>query len=217
MIWFTPPYNAALTTNIGKEFLKILDKNFPSTHHLHQILNRKTVKLSYSCTPGMGTILSAHNAKILAPEKKDPSARCNCQKKNNCPVPGECCRSNVVYQATVLHNDGSTAQYIGCTEPPFKQRYGNHKKSFTHATYKTETTLYRHVWDQHLNTSPKIKWKFLKVCNSYQAGNKSCDLCLSEKFYIIKNMNKKENINKRTDIGNKCPHKRKRTFAFTGD
>ena len=217
VIWFTPPYNAALITNIGKEFLKIIDKNFPNNHHLHRILNRKTIKVSYSCTPSMGTILSAHNASILVPEKNDPNANCNCQNKNICPVPGECCRSNVVYQAEVQHNDGSTAQYIGCTEPPFKQRYRNHKKSFTHETYKTETTLSRHVWDKNLNPSPKIKWKFLKVCNTYQPSKKSCDLCLSEKFYIIKNMNKKENINKRTDIGNKCPHKRKRTFAFAGD
>ena len=165
----------------------------------------------------MATILSAHNAKILSPEKDDPSARCNCQKKSNCPVPGECCRNNVVYQATVLHADGGTAEYIGCTEPPFKQRYANHKKSFTHAIYKAETTLSKHIWTKHLNPSPKINWKFLKVCNTYQPGKKSCDLCLSEKFYIIKNLNKKENINKRTDIGNKCPHRRKRTFAFAGD
>ena len=31
IIWFNPPYNTALKTNFGKEFLKIIDKNFPKT------------------------------------------------------------------------------------------------------------------------------------------------------------------------------------------
>ena len=120
---------------------------------------------------------------------------------------GECCEPNVVYHATLNHEDGRTAEYIGCTEPEFKLRFGNHKKSFRHAAYKSETTLSKYVWNSGSNPSPNIKWKFLKKCSVYQTGNKSCDLCLSEKFFIIKNLHKKTLINKRTDIGNKCLHK----------
>ena len=217
VIWFTPPYSAALKTNLGKEFLRLLDKNFPRNNHLHKIMNRKTIKMSYSCTPNMSTIISAHNKKILSTKEETNKARCNCQKKNNCPVPGECYRSKVVYHATVQHPDGKKAEYIGCTEPPFKQRFANHKKSFTHATYKSETTLSKYIWEHGLNPTPNVAWKFLKPCEVYETGKTSCDLCLSEKIFIIKNLNRRNSINKRTDIGNKCPHKRKKTFAFTGD
>ena len=29
MIWFNPPYSAAIRTNIGQEFLKLVTKSFP--------------------------------------------------------------------------------------------------------------------------------------------------------------------------------------------
>ena len=216
VIWFTPPYSAALKTAFGKEFLKLIDKNFPKNHHLHKILNRKTVKLSYSCTPNMHNIISTHNRKILSEQSVDDDARCSCQGPNkiSCPVPGECARSKVVYHATVKHTNGSTAEYIGSTEPSFKLRYGNHKKSFRHADYQSETTLSKYVWDQGLNPTPDIEWKFLKKCNVYDIGNSTCDLCLSEKTFIIKNLHQANLINKRTDMGNKCPHMRKKQFKF---
>ena len=164
VIWFTPPYSAALKTNLGKQFLNLIDKNFPVNNPLHKILNRKTVKLSYSCTPNMHTIIQNHNRKILSKEKNKTKAKCNCQIKASCPVPGECCHPKVVYQATVNHDDGRKAVYIGCTEPDFKFRYNNHKKSFRHETYQSETTLSKYVWDCGLNPSPNVAWKFLKKC-----------------------------------------------------
>ena len=215
IIWFTPPYNASLKTNIGKEFLKIIDKNFPKNNNLYKILNRKTLKISYSCTPNMNVIIKAHNTKILSEKKPEESAGCNCRTKSECPVPGECCQDKVVYHATVVEPSGSKAEYIGSTETSFKLRYANHKKSFTHEKYKSETTLSKHIWDKGINPSPVIKWKYLQKCNTYEIGRKSCDLCLSEKYHIIKNLYQPSLINKRTDIGNKCMHKRKMTLSFT--
>ena len=215
VIWFTPPYCASLTTKFGKEFLSLLDKNFPKNHPLHKIINRKTVKLSYSCTPNMYSIISAHNKKILSEKRVDADVRCSCQPANkpSCPVPGKCFSNKVIYHATVHHTNGGTAEYVGMTEPPFKYRYGNHKKSFLNKDYKSETTLSSYVWDQGLNPTPRITWKFLKKCRVYEPGMRSCDLCLSEKEHIIKNL-KKGLINKRTDVGNKCLHRRKRTLKF---
>ena len=158
--------------------------------------------------------MQAHNRKVLSEERADENARCNCQNKSSCPTPGECCRTKVVYHATVKHKNGSNAEYIGCTEPAFKLRYGNHKKSFRLEDYKSETTLSKHVWDQQLNPNPDIVWKFLQKCDVYDTGRKSCDLCLSEKFHIIKNLHQANLINKRTDMGNKCPHRRKRTLKY---
>ena len=33
-MWFTPPYNSAVATNIGKEFLRLVDTNFQTIESL---------------------------------------------------------------------------------------------------------------------------------------------------------------------------------------
>ena len=49
IIWFNPPYSQSVVTNVGKHFLNLIDKHFP-THHKHRkLFNRNTVKISYSC------------------------------------------------------------------------------------------------------------------------------------------------------------------------
>ena len=53
VIWFNPPYSVNIRTNVGKEFLDLLDKHFPKGNPLHKILNRNTVKVSYRCLPNM--------------------------------------------------------------------------------------------------------------------------------------------------------------------
>ena len=35
IIWFNPPFNNYVVSNIGKEFLKLINKHFPSQHKLH--------------------------------------------------------------------------------------------------------------------------------------------------------------------------------------
>ena len=133
----------------------------------------------------MKTIISNHNRQVLTEDKPTINAKCNCRNKEKCPVPEECCQPNVVYHATVKHhNDNRQAEYIGSTEPQFKLRFNNHTKSFKHNTYKNDTTLSKYVWDNNLNPTPNIKWKYMKKCSTYRVGNKVCDLCLSEKnFY----------------------------------
>ena len=49
IIWYNPPYSKNVATNVGRAFLKILDKEFPKGNVLHKIFNRNTVKISYSC------------------------------------------------------------------------------------------------------------------------------------------------------------------------
>ena len=43
ILWFNPPYNANVATNIGHTFLKIIDECFPKNNPLHKIFNRNTV------------------------------------------------------------------------------------------------------------------------------------------------------------------------------
>ena len=64
IIWFNPPYNKNVKTNIGKIFLKLVDKHFPNSNKLHKIFNRNTLKVSYRCTENMAQITKKHNKKI---------------------------------------------------------------------------------------------------------------------------------------------------------
>ena len=114
--WFNPPWNQSVATNVGAKFLKLISKHFPREHPLHCILNRNTVKISYSCTKNIDQIIKGHNQKILKgkdPEK--PEGGCNCRRSNkdNCPIKDNCNQENVIYHARVA--EGEEKKYIGST------------------------------------------------------------------------------------------------------
>ena len=47
VIWFNPPFRKNVKTNIGKQFLNLIDTHFPPSSTLHRLFNRNTVKISY--------------------------------------------------------------------------------------------------------------------------------------------------------------------------
>ena len=208
VIWFNPPFHKNLKTNIGKEFLHIIDRNFPPHHPLHKLFNRKTVKISYSCTTNIGSIMQAHNKKLISKCNQTNSRTCNCRNKDTCPVPGKCCTQCVVYKAEIT-TANETVSYIGSTGGEFKTRFNGHTQSFRSEAKKSSTTLSQYVWDKQLNPSPSIKWSFLKIAKPYTPGQRSCDVCLSEKLFIMKESKNRRNLNKRNEIVKLCPHRAK--------
>ena len=204
-IWYNPPFNSQIKTAFGKEFLKILDYNFPEKHPFNKFLNRHTIKISYSCTKNMSAIIANHNMKLLQEEATTKNERdCNCRNKEKCPLNGKCLTQTVIYKAE-LHDHKTKRNYIGCTEGEFKTRYNNHTASFRHKNKKSNTTLSSLVWQTGQNPTPEVKWQIMKKCHKYKPGNKTCDLCISEKICILRA--DKDNINKRNEIGSLCPHR----------
>ena len=65
ILWFNPPYIKSVKTNVGKLFLRLINKHFPPTHKYRKIFNRNTIKISYSCMPNIKSKIIAHNEKIL--------------------------------------------------------------------------------------------------------------------------------------------------------
>ena len=65
IIWFNPPYSRNAITNVAKSFLNLLDHHFPKSNKLHKIFNRNTVKVSYSYTESISSIISSHNKKLI--------------------------------------------------------------------------------------------------------------------------------------------------------
>ncbi|GFO40674.1 hypothetical protein PoB_006717900 [Plakobranchus ocellatus] len=73
--WFNPPYSMNVAINIGKKFLTLINTCLPKTNILHEVMNRNTIKISYSCMPNVKSIITAHNKSVLAqktPEQKAP-------------------------------------------------------------------------------------------------------------------------------------------------
>ena len=209
MIWFTPPFNKACATNIGRQFLCIVDKHFgEKTNKFHKIFNRNLLKVSYSCLPNMRRIVTSHNKKITSPKDKvlDP---CNCRNKNNCPFSGSCQSSEIVYKAKVIPDNGDTKHYIGLTENKFKQRYANHTSSLVHEEKSSATELSKYVWNLRARNQPfSIRWSILCHASAYSNTVKKCNLCLAEKLQILKS-NKQELLNKRSELISKCRHQNK--------
>ena len=69
IIWFNPPYSKNVKTNIGKIFIKLINKHFSRSSDLHKIFNRNALNLSYSCTENMAQIIRKHNKSVINPKR----------------------------------------------------------------------------------------------------------------------------------------------------
>lgn len=207
IIWYNPPFNINVSTDIGRKFFGLLDKHFPKKHRFHKLLNRNTVKMSYSCMPNVEAILQRHNKNILSNKAIDHNQkRCNCRDKSSCPLKGECLVSSVVYEATVTTAEDKH-RYIGLTEGTFKTRFNGHKQSFNNDKYRTSTELSKKIGElKDTNKNFTVDWAIIQTAKAYRGGCKTCDLCLSEKLHILKNP---ETLNKRSELVSKCRHARK--------
>ena len=57
IIWFNPPYSKNVSTKVGNQFLKLINKHFPWHHKFYKLFNKNNVKVSYSCMPNMKNII----------------------------------------------------------------------------------------------------------------------------------------------------------------
>jgi hypothetical protein len=94
------------------------------------------------------------------------------------------------------------------TATTFKKRYDNHTSSFRHKKDSNKTELSKHIWTLKENNQDYIiEWSVLQHAISYTGESKRCNLCLEEKFCILKDKNKDNLLNKRSEIFGKCCHK----------
>ncbi len=210
--WFNPPYSRNVKTNIGKKFLNLVDKYFPKDHKLRPILNRNTVKISYSCMPNMKNIISQHNKSVEKKnEPQEPQqSNCNCMNPNQCPLDNQCLTKSIIYQATVKRKDnGKGETYIGLTANEFKTRHRNHLTSFRCEHHKTDTNLSKYVWSlKEKRIEYTIRWKIIARGKPYSPSSKTCNLCIKEKYYIICRP-EMSSLNDRDELGKPCLHRKK--------
>ena len=122
-------------------FLNLLNKHFPRNHRLKKILNRNSVKISYSCTKTMKTIIKNHNKNILGKKPSMDTSTCNYRNKKDFLLNGQCQIGEIVYESTLTSNQQNykDKNYFGIEEESFKGRLYNHNLSFRNKFYKNNT------------------------------------------------------------------------------
>ena len=154
--WYNSPFNSNVRTKLGRKCLHIFDKCFPENHPIHNIFNRHTLKLSYSCMPNTRSAISS-NKKYVLSNFNSPTQQpdtCNCRRKPDCPLEGKRLQTNVIYQANVTTAtttetfDGLEQTLRNVTEitsPPFYARTEEMKRNSQNifGLYRTLTNLYR--------------------------------------------------------------------------
>ena len=219
--WFNPPFSLNVEANIGKTFLRIVNECFPSSHILHKICNRNTLKISYRTMPNVGSFIAKHNNKILQQNlhqnlhpnlsNKELEERgapfCNCRDKANCPMPDKCNNSNVVYRYSVTRTDtGKVETYTGCTVN-FKERHGQHMRSVTNTNLKT-TTLSSYIRSLHGNNIPyTTTWGAKEHTAPYNPATGWCRLCTLERHHILFDK-VNASLNQRSEFFCYCYHKK---------
>ena len=209
--WFNPPYSRNVVTKIGSRFISLINRHFPRGTPIGKLINRNTVKLSYSCMPNIECSINGQNKRILEDQnngdaREESEGGCNCRVKSNCPVGGKCLRRGTIYEATVRSVEGDK-KYIGLAGNTFKERFYNHRQSFSKEDKKQSTELSKHVWrlkDRDIRHT--IDWRLIDSTDTYDPTKKRCGLCSLEKYYILKG---KGLLNSRSELISKCRHKRK--------
>ena len=63
--FFNPPNELNVKKNVVKEVFKAQEKTIPKGHKLYPLLNRHTMKVTYSTMPNIQKKVSSHSRKIL--------------------------------------------------------------------------------------------------------------------------------------------------------
>ena len=215
ILWYNPPYSKSVSTNIGKRFLRLVERCFPKDNHLRKMFNKNTVKVSYSCMSSVKKIIDTQNKRKLKASQQKPTEntkpkQCNCRNKESCPMKGNCLQSAIIYQAIVKRKDNNECEsYVGLTENEFKTRYNNHKASFRNKSLRNSTELSKYVWSlKDNNIDFEIAWQTIARAKPYCSANKRCNLCLTEKFIIIREPHRCT-LNKRNELVSSCRHRGK--------
>ena len=160
--------------------------------------------------PSMAAHIKAHNRKVFQEINPTdaPDHTCNCKNDDICPLAGDCLQKAVVYQSDVTPDSEESQYYIGVTEPTFKTRWHDHNSSFRNEKYRHKSKLSTFVWKlKEQGKNYNLKWSILKKSTPYRVGSKRCNLCLWEKYFIIKGDNNM--INKKDELLGKCRHTQK--------
>ena len=126
--------------------------------------------------------------------------------------------TRIVYRADVTNNKTNEHKYYyGISDTPFKDSYKNHKTSFRRRSYLTASDLSKYYWKLVDNGAvPTVKFSIAKRVKGNTFIN-NCNLCLSEKAFIIRNLDDLNMLCKSSEFISKCRHINKRLLNRVKD
>ena len=80
ILWFHPPFSSYVNANIGKIFLRLLDKHFPKYNKYYKPFNRNNVKISYRYMQNMASVIQNYNTNLLKDPVVPTAKECSCQQ-----------------------------------------------------------------------------------------------------------------------------------------
>ena len=139
LICFILPFCKLTNINIGKP--NLLDMRKDRDNRFRKIYNRNTVKIRYSSTKNMDSILNCHNRRLLDELNRNSwgpdEVSCN-WRKAECSLGVWCNSKIVIYQGYIFpmeQNDDGERAYIGISTRNWKQGLYNHKHSFSNRRF----------------------------------------------------------------------------------
>ena len=100
-------------------------------------------------------------------------------------------------------------KYFGIAETSFKDRFRNHARDFRHKKYVNSTELSKYMWKlKDENITASIKWNIMSIAHGIPNSG-VCKLCLTEKFWLLKNFNDEHLLNKKSEFISTCRHENK--------
>ena len=165
------------------------------------------VKISYSTTKNMRSIITSNNNKLLKPLNNGNNPReCNCVPASSCPVDNKCLKSSLVYSCKVESNSESKA-YIGVTKNSFKERWNAHQHYHRHIEERHRTTLANYIWSLKERNIPfSENWSIETHGQTYSPEIGYCNACSIEKYFIFKYFRTRNLTNRRHELCFKCVH-----------
>ena len=75
-------FQPAVSNNIGKYLLFLIQKYFPNNRKYHKVFNKNNVKIIYSSMENIKSIINVHNKEVIT--EKIQVINCNCIDKPDC-------------------------------------------------------------------------------------------------------------------------------------
>ena len=125
---------------------------------------------------------------------------------------GLCNLNNVVYLGIIYPKENimDRKTYIGISSTKWKERYANHKYSFSHEYLQHQTALSKQFWSlKNIGLTPEIQWSILKKSNTPKSFDGRCKLCFEEKIHKMNYSEPETLSNKRCESIARCRHETK--------
>lgn len=121
-----------------------------------------------------------------------------------------------VWLIILYSNDNDVKFYFGSTENLLKFCFYHHQMTLSNLKYKNSTALSKYFWQlKNDGISPSINWEIISRSKAYNSKGNKCNLCLVEKWVILKHLTNPNLLNKRNELMVTCRHKNKYLLKYT--